>query len=191
MRTVPVAATVVRIGIVSPSRGGTARAVHLGTTLDGVLDEVFERVPVPYRTPTWYRRPEGDNTTLVIPPSVPRRWVATGLVGLLDEALRRRNRHLNEFGRLRLRLALDHGDVVLRPPHVGGAAIVRSAWLCDATELRVAMAAEPATELLLIVSAGFYFDVIAERGRDLDPSAFRQIVITAGEGLEIGWLQTT
>src|SRR6059058_2207184 len=130
MRTVPVAATVVRIGIVAPSRGRTARAVHLGATLDGVLDEVFDRVPVPYRTPTWYRRPEGDNTTLVIPPTVPPEWVLTRLVGLVGEALRRRNRHLNEFGRLRLRLAADHGDVVLRPPNFGGAAIALAVWLC-------------------------------------------------------------
>ena len=90
MRTVPVAATVVRIGIVAPSRGRTARAVHLGVTLDAVLDEVVEHVPVPYRTPTWFRRPEGDHTTLVIPPTVPPPWVATGLVGLVDDALRRR-----------------------------------------------------------------------------------------------------
>ena len=191
MQTLTLSATVVRIGIVAPSRAGTARSVHLGVTLGALLDEVLEAVPERYETPSWFRRPDSHGTTVVIPPEVPKPWVAAELVARLRAELRRRNQHLNDYGRLRLRVALDHGDVVLRPPHVGGAAIVRSAWLCDATELRVAMAAEPATELLLIVSAGFYFDVIAERGRDLDPSAFRQIVITAGEGLEIGWLQTT
>ena len=132
MRTDPVAATVVRIGIVARGLGGTARAVHLGVTLDGVLDEVFARVPVPYRTPTWFRRPEGGTTTLVIPPGVPLPWVALEFTGLLAEALRRRNRHLNEFGRLRLRLAADHGDVVLRPPNLGGAAVALAVRLGEA-----------------------------------------------------------
>jgi hypothetical protein len=191
MQTLTLSATVVRIGIVAPSRLGTARSVHLSVTLGAVLDEVSEAVPEPYRTPAWFRLPDGHGSTVVIPPEVPRSWVAADLVGLLHTALRRRNRHLNDYGRLRLRVALDHGDVVLRPPHVGGAAVVRSAWLCDAVELRVAMAAEPGADLLLVVSDDFYAEVVAEGDRELDPAAFRQIVITAGEGLETGWLQTT
>jgi hypothetical protein len=190
MRTVPVSATVVRIGIVAPSRGRTARSVHLGVTLDAVLDDVFDGVPVPYRTPTWYRRPEGDNTTLVIPPTVPPRWVATRLVGLVDEALGSRNRHLAEFGRLRLRLAIDHGDVVLRPPHFGGAAIALSSWLCDSDELKAASTAAPEEDQVLIVSDRFYTAVAGEGEQDLDPAVFRQVFVAAGGGLEIGWLRT-
>jgi hypothetical protein len=181
VRTVPVTATVVRIGIAAPGRGRTARAVHLGVTLDAVLDELFEQVPVPYRTPTWYRRPEGDHTTLVIPPTVPRRWVATELVALLAGALRRRNRHLNEFGRLRLRLAADHGDVVLRPPYAGGAAVALSAWLAESAELKAELAACPAADLALIVSDRFH-TALGE-----DP-AFRRVVVLAGGEREIAWL---
>jgi hypothetical protein len=182
MRTVPVAATVVRIGIVAPSRGGTARAVHLGATLDGVLDEVFDHVPVPYRTPTWYRRAEGDNTTLVLPPAVPREWVVTGFAGDVAAALRRRNRHLNEFGRLRLRLAADHGDVVLRPPNFGGAAIALAVWLCEAEVLKAAMAEAPELDRLLIVSDRFH--------ASLDLPGFRRVVVPAGGEREIAWLWT-
>jgi hypothetical protein len=179
-----VAATVVRIGIVAPGRGRTARAVHLGVTLDGVLDEVSDRVPLPYRTPGWHRRPEGDHTTLLIPPSVPRRWVATGLVTLLGEALRRRNRHLNEFGRLRLRLAADHGDVVLRPPSLGGPAVALAAWLCEAEALKTALAAAPEADQLLIVSDRFHAAL------DGGP-AFRRVVVAAGGEREIAWLQAS
>lgn len=185
MRTDPVAATVVRIGIVAPSRGGTARAAHLGATLDGVLDEVFDRVPVPYRYPTWYRRPEGDNTTLVIPPTVPLPWVVLGLAGLVADALRRRNRHLNEFGRLRLRLAVDHGDVVLRPPHFGGAAIALAVWLCEAAELKAALTEAPELDQLLIVSDRCF----AGLGGELDPAEFRRVVVPAGGEREIAWLR--
>ncbi|WP_329045200.1 hypothetical protein OG738_27625 [Amycolatopsis sp. NBC_01488] len=183
MRTVPVAATVVRIGIAVPSRGGTARAVHLGATLDGVLDEAFDHVPVPYRTPTWYRRQDGDSTTLVIPPSVPLRWVATEFAGGLAEALRRRNRHLNDFGRLRLRLAADHGDVVLRPPYFGGAAIARAVWLCEAEVLKAALAAAPELDQLLIVSDRFHAAAALSGG-------FRRVVVPAGGEREIAWLRT-
>jgi hypothetical protein len=186
VRTVPVAATVVRLGIVSPSRGGTARAVHLGTTLDGVLDEVFDHVPVLYRTPTWYRRPEGDNTTLVIPPAVPLGWVATEFTGELDAALRRRNRHLNEFGRLRLRLAADHGDVVLRPPNFGGAAIALAVWLCESEVLKAAMAAAPERAHLLIVSDRFHAAIAGAP----EPAEFRRVVVPAGGEREIAWLRT-
>lgn len=183
MRTDPVAATVVRIGIVAPGRGGTARAVHLGVTLDGVLDEVFARVPVPYRTPTWFRRREGDTTTLVIPPAVPPPWVALEFTGLLGEALRRRNRHLNEFGRLRLRLAADHGDVVLRPPNLGGAAIARAVRLCDAEVLKAALAEAPSLDQLLIVSDRFHAALPGVPG-------FRRVVVPAGDEREIAWLRT-
>jgi hypothetical protein len=183
MRTVPVAATVVRIGIVAPSRGGTARAVHLGATLDGVLDEVFDHVPVPYRTPTWYRRAEGDNTTLVLPPAVPWEWVVTGFAGDVAAALRRRNRHLNEFGRLRLRLAADHGDVVLRPPNFGGAAIALAVWLCEAEVLKAAMAEAPELDRLLIVSDRFHAAID-------DLAGFRRVVVPAGGEREIAWLWT-
>jgi len=189
MRTVPLAATVVRIGIVAPSRGRTPRSIHLGVTLDSVLDEVFDQVPLPFRTPSWYRGPAGDSTTIVIPPAVPKSWVAADLVGLLGQALRRRNRHLNDYGRLRLRVAIDHGDVVLRPPHFGGAAIARSAWLCEADELKSALAADPDSDQLLIVSDEFYAEVVTEGDRDLDPQAFRQVVVSAGGGLEVGWLR--
>ncbi len=189
MRTTPLAATVVRIGIVAPSRGRTPRSIHLGVTLDSVLDEVFEQVPIPYRTPSWYRGPGGDSTTIVIPPAVPKSWVAGDLVELLGQALRRRNRHLNDYGRLRLRVAIDHGDVVLRPPHFGGAAIARSTWLCEADELKSALAAEPDEDQLLIVSDAFYADVVTEGDRALDPQSFRQVVVPAGGGLEIGWLR--
>lgn len=183
MRTVPVAATVVRIGIVAPSRGGTARAVHLGATLDGVLDEVFDRVPVPYRTPTWYRRPEGDSTTLVIPPAVPLPWVAGELAGEVAGALGRRNRHLNEFGRLRLRLAADHGDVVLRPPNFGGAAVALAVWLCEAEVLKAALAAAPELDQLLIVSDRFHTALP-------DGPGVRRVVVPAGGEREIAWLRT-
>lgn len=186
MRTVPVAATVVRIGIVAPSRGRTARAVHLGATLDGVLDEVFDQVPAAYRDPTWFRRPEGDSTTLVIPPTVPLPWVATGLAGLVADALRRRNRHLNEFGRLRLRLAIAHGDVVLRLPHFGGAAVALAVWLCEASELKAALAAAPERDQLLIVSDRCY----AALAGSVDEAAFRRVVVPAGGEREIAWLRT-
>ncbi|NBH10960.1 hypothetical protein [Amycolatopsis sp. SID8362] len=181
MRTDPVTATVVRLGIVAPSRGRTARAVHLGVTLDAVLDEVFERVPVPYRTPTWFRRAEGDATTLIIPPTVPHGWIAAELVALLAGALRRRNRHLNEFGKLRLRVAADHGDVVLRPPHFGGAAVALATWLCAAEELKAAIAAAPELDLLLIVSDRFHTAVADDPG-------YRRIVVPAGGEREIAWL---
>ncbi|WP_290054003.1 hypothetical protein [Amycolatopsis solani] len=181
MRTDPVTATVVRLGIVAPSRGRTARAVHLGVTLDAVLDEVFEAVPVPYRTPTWFRRAEGDATTLIIPPTVPHGWVARELVALLDGALRRRNRHLNEFGRLRLRMAADHGDVVLRPPYFGGAAVALATWLCAAEVLKAAIAAAPELDLLLIVSDRFHTALPGDPG-------FRRVVVPAGGEREIAWL---
>ncbi|WP_410634424.1 hypothetical protein [Amycolatopsis sp. cmx-4-83] len=183
MRTDPVTATVVRLGIVAPSRGRTARAVHLGATLDGVLDEVFEGVPVPHRTPTWFRRAEGDATTVIIPPTVPHSWVATELVALLAGALGRRNRHLNEFGRLRLRVAADHGDVVLRPPHFGGAAVALATWLCAAEELKAAIAAAPELDLLLVVSDRFHTALAGDEG-------YRRIVVPAGGEREIAWLRT-
>jgi len=184
VRTDPVTATVVRLGIVAPSRGRTARAVHLGATLDGVLDEVFEGVPVPHRRPTWFRRAEGDATTVIIPPTVPHSWVATELVALLGGALGRRNRHLNEFGRLRLRLAADHGDVVLRPPYFGGAAVALSVWLCDSEALKAAMTASPEVDQLLIVSDRFH----AALDDEPDLAPFHRVVVPAGGEREIAWL---
>ena len=90
--------------------------------------------------------------------------------GELAAALRRRNRHLNEFGRLRLRLAADHGDVVLRPPNFGGAAVALAVWLCESEELKAASAAAPELDQVLIVSDRFHE---AARGRPGVPAGLR------------------
>ena len=78
-------------------------------------------------------------------------------------------------------MAADHGDVVLRPPYFGGAAVALSVWLCESEALKAAMAASPEADQLLIVSDRFHAALS-------DDPPFRRVVVPAGGEREIAWL---
>lgn len=166
--------TVVKTDVCDSSRGLRARQIYLDRALRQVLAETLATA-VPYEPESWHCRIDGDSSIWVIPPSVPKAWIAADQTRNLDMALRRFNRHVSEDGRLRLRVAIDHGEVEIEDKHIGGRAITTAARLCDSPALREAMSAASQVDLGLIVSDSFYHDVIIEGELDLDPAKFVEV----------------
>jgi hypothetical protein len=166
--------TVVKTDVCDSSRGPRSRQMHLDRGLKQVLDETLAAA-AQFESKSWHCRFDGDSSTWVIPPEVPKAWIAAELIRNLDMALRRHNRHTSTDDRLRLRVALDHGEVEQEGQHVGGRAITTAARLCDSEVLRAAMREAPGVHLGLIVSESFYRDVIVEGELDLDAAKFTEV----------------
>jgi class 3 adenylate cyclase len=182
--------TVVAVDIVNSSSGGRHRQKHLDRGLDWVLDQIFEAMAgSPYAAHTGFRRVDGDSATIALPAAVPRAWVAADLVlRELTIALDNVNRSVIEEDRLRLRVAIDHGEVVVGPPHVAGDPVRRAARLRDAPELRELQRSCPLANLGLIVSDRFFREVIDNRERGLNPEEFRKVTVAVKDFTEDAWV---
>ncbi|HEY3465608.1 MAG TPA: hypothetical protein VGL47_10785 [Amycolatopsis sp.] len=166
--------TVVRTDACDTSSGLRTRQIHLDRALKQVLDETAAAC-VQFDPESWHRRFDGDSSTWVIPPTVPRAWIGADLVRNLSIALSRYNRHAGADSQLRLRAAIDHGEVEQDGQHLGGRPVTTAARLCDCDALREAMRANPGVQLGLIVSEGFYRDVVVEGERGLKPAEFTEV----------------
>jgi hypothetical protein len=186
--------TIVTIDIVSSSTGGRHRQRYLDQHLERVLDSIFEFLASsPYAPHTGFRRADGDSATIALPAAIPRAWITADLVlRELTIALGELNRSIVEEDRLRLRAAMDHGELVVGPPpHLAGDAVARAARLLDAEPLRAAMRDRPAAPLGLIVSDRFFHEVVVGRERDLDPDEFTRVGVSVKDFDEPGWVRLT
>jgi class 3 adenylate cyclase len=181
---------VVAVDIVSSSSGDRFRQIHLDQALDKVLDDVLEVLHNSVHSAhAAFRRNDGDSAMITFPGGIPKAWIAADLV--LREcriALADANRSVTPEHQLRLRVALDSGEIVVNPPHIDGDAVVRAARLRDAEQLRAAMRAAPAAHLGLIVSDRFFTDVIDHRERGLDPALFHQVDVSVKTFHERAWI---
>ncbi|MBB5956367.1 hypothetical protein FHS29_002953 [Saccharothrix tamanrassetensis] len=191
MSSLALARTVLRLDVVGSSAGGRGRQVHLDRALESVLDLAFAAVRDP-RYPIGsgsYRRADGDSATLVIDACIAKAWIVADFVlREIPIALDEVNRAANAEHRLRLRIAIDHGETVMNLPHVGGDPVVATARLVDAPRFRQALADAPERDLGLIVSDRFHTDVVQRGERGLDRVGFRPIHVPARDFRRLGWL---
>ncbi|MEU4800835.1 hypothetical protein [Actinosynnema sp. NPDC023587] len=190
MSTLALARTVLRFDVVGSSAGDRGRQVSLDRALEAVLDLAFDAVRDPrYPIGSSYRRADGDSATLVVEGCVAKAWILSDFVlREIPIALSEVNRVSNPEHRLRLRVALDHGETVMEVPHVGGDPVVATARLVDAPRFRQALADSPAHDLGLIVSDRFYTEVVRRGERGLDQVGFRPIHVPAKDFRRLGWL---
>lgn len=179
--------TVCRLDIKDSSSGIASRQRHLDKGLRTVLDEAIGVAP--FDTTKWFRRPDGDSATIALPAEVPKAWIAADFTRQLELALNNFNRPHRDTHTLRLRMALDHGDVMIDPPNIAGAPIKATARLVEAAELRRALDLAPAVNLVLIVSERFYDDVVRERDLGLDPADFVRVRVKVKHYNGYGWLR--
>lgn len=179
--------TVCILDIANSSAGNARRQRHLDKGLRAVLDEV--QTQARFETETWFRRADGDSATLAMPAEVPKAWVASEWTRALEMALRRFNEPLDQLHKLRLRLAIDHGDVVVDGPNISGSAVTTAARLCESQDLRLCLQLTPAANLALIVSERFFDDVVCEREFDLDPADFDRVRVDVKNFQGHGWLK--
>ncbi|WP_330857132.1 hypothetical protein [Lentzea sp.] len=169
----------------SSSKGTILRQVHLDKALEKVLAAAKERCP--FVGDDWFHRVTGDSAVLAAPSRVPKSVIAADFVRELRTALRNFNAMMNDAGRLRVRLAIDHGDVIRHGEHINGAAVVRAARLCESETLRDVLRRNNGVDLAVVLTEAFYGDAV-EGGRDVDPAEFTFMHDRVKDREVSGWL---
>ncbi len=136
----------------------------------------------------WHRQGSGDGELAVLPPDEPEDVVVDHYVRELVAELDRYNGRLIPEARLRLRVAIHFGRLSTGSIGHAGPAPVAVARLVDSAILRKALAAAPAADLALLVSASVFEDTVATLGTTLRPIDFRRVRVTHKEFAEDAWL---
>jgi hypothetical protein len=135
----------------------------------------------------WYRQPRGDGELAVLPQGANGLSLVADYPRKLASSVADVNR-ANSGPRLKLRLAIHHGAVA--PGHFGpvGTALVAITRLVDAEVTRQQLRQRSDLDIALIVSATVYDEVIQSRLHNLDPDAFRRVLVRAKGIPYVGYL---
>jgi O-acetyl-ADP-ribose deacetylase (regulator of RNase III) len=129
----------------------------------------------------------GDGVLVLVPPAVPKSWLAARLPVRLAEVLHRYNTGSPPETRIRLRMALHAGEVHADARGVAGTAIIRAFRLIEAPALKSALRASPGV-VALIVSDWFY-DEVVRHDTVARPWSFRQIRVVVKETVTAAWIR--
>jgi hypothetical protein len=133
---------------------------------------------------------QGDGRFMIFPASVDEAKVIPALVTGLRAALAEVNQDLSQAARMRLRVALDRGQIKRgRSGFVGNVAIAVHR-IVDAPQTRQALASHQRSDFVLAISDYLYQDVASHEYSDLDPSHFRrtELDVPGKDFSGIAWL---
>jgi hypothetical protein len=126
----------------------------------------------------WVEQQGGDGELAVLPEDTDLAQVVGGFAPALQSALEGLNATLVSSPRLRVRLALHYGSLILGDAATFGAAgpaPVVVSRLLDARPLRLHLEARPELDVALIVSDVLYRDVVCSGFCALSPEEFRPV----------------
>ncbi|ONH29461.1 TIR domain-containing protein [Pseudofrankia asymbiotica] len=130
---------------------------------------------------------KGDGLLMVASSEVPKAVIGIRFVDELRRGLRSFNRTRNDLGRIRLRLALHHGDVIEDGTGWAGNAVIVACRLVDAPPIKKALDDHPA-DVALIVSSAFYDDVVDLELLGVDPAEYREVAVDVPKFSGKAWL---
>ncbi len=183
----PMPYTVLALDAVRFSQRGTLVQLAWRRGLREVVEQALERTGIPADAVRLQDR--GDGFLGVVAAGIPKARIAADFVRELRIALRAYNRTRNDTGRVRLRVALHHGDVIVDDTGFAGQPTVVAARLVDAPPVRQVLQDIPSEDLALIVSDELYAATVAERLRGLDPGEFRRVDVEVPKFSGTAWVQ--
>jgi class 3 adenylate cyclase len=130
----------------------------------------------------------GDSVMALFDPNIPTTRVAGLVGGDLGASLAELNRQLPSDERLRLRIALHHGEVLVDEHGFVGAALVEACRLSNASALRERFDAT-AADMALIVSDQVWRQLVGFKAEPLDPGAHHPIALSSHGTTTRAWLQ--
>ncbi|MGH8931053.1 MAG: hypothetical protein ACRDZO_10625 [Egibacteraceae bacterium] len=136
---------------------------------------------------TWDPQLQGDGELSLVPVMVPKAQLVCDYVRELVAELNFYNRSRNEDGRIRVRVALHHGEARREGGNFAGNAPVVTCRLLESDPLKGALRAAPEANLALILSDRMFDDTVGERERGLDPAAYTRVEIK-GKWEGFGWV---
>lgn len=139
----------------------------------------------------WYLQRAGDGELAVLPDGIDLAHVVGAFPQALERSLGEVNGGRGRGRRLRVRMAMHHGTLVLGPQAsfgpAGDAPVVASRLL-DARPLRRLLDQRPDRDLALAVSDLVYRDVVSTGFCALPPHCFRPIRTTVKKAVYHGWV---
>jgi hypothetical protein len=177
---------VVAVDIESYSKLNTLGQYEVQADLGDLLDKAATRAELDRET--WDREIRGDGELSVLPADTDVAWVVARLTWELERALSERKAYRVRRPPLRLRVAMHYGTLTQgRFGPVGQAPIVVSRLL-DARIARKALAESTERDLVLIVSANLYHDVVETGFYGLDATRFSPVRVTVKGATYCGYL---
>lgn len=148
-----------------------------------IRDAMYDSLGGAFRWPDWlrcYHEDRGDGVLVLVPPRVPKDWLVTNLPERLETALVRHNACVVEQDprraaatQVRLRVAVNAGEITFDRHGVVGAAIDETFRLAEAPQLKAAVDNSPGV-CGLIVSDWFYQAVVRHQP-DARPDSYQHI----------------
>ncbi|WP_239336248.1 hypothetical protein [Frankia sp. CiP3] len=144
-----------------------------------ILTDCLARLSIELAAPGL--RDDGDGALGLVPASVPREKLVADLAREFAMGLARRNADRLDSHRLRIRLALHHGQA--QPSGNGwvSSAINATAGILNADEGRLLLRHVPTANLVLLLSQAMYDDTVHDQRRDLRPADFAPMRIGPGQ----------
>lgn len=154
--------------------------VTLRAGLYGAMQEAFGRAGIP-----WGKHEDrGNGMVILVGPDVPERLLVESLPPALADALRAHNRAHPEAERIRLRMALNSGEVTQDEHGIIGASITLTFRLLDSDPVKRALKDSPGA-LAIIVSSGFYEGVVRH---STAAASYHQERVAVKETMTAGWV---
>jgi hypothetical protein len=148
------------------------------------VEEAFGAAGITWQNCTW--EDCGDGILILISPDAPKSRLVDHLPGRLIAALHRHNARSSVPSQIRLRVALDAGEIHYDSHGMTGDAIIRAFRLLDAAPLREALAASPGV-LAMITSDWFYQEVVRHEP-GAAPHAYRSLRVRVKETDTQAWI---
>ncbi len=137
---------------------------------------------------SWDRQPGGDGELAVLPEKVNGLTLVADYPRRLASAAAKVNLARPAEQRLRVRLAIHYGAMIVGPFGPAWRAPIVVSRLVDAEVLRQQLRRRDDLDVALIVSATVYEEIVQSRLHDLDPEVFRRTVIRVKGNSHTGYL---
>lgn len=130
----------------------------------------------------------GDSVLVLVDPTISLARLLHPLVPRLAQGLERSNRRVAPPARLRLRLALHHGQVLTDRYGHTGEALNHAFRLLDAQVVRAVLAEVPTADMVLVASEAVYQAVIRHSYGHIDPASYQPVQVISKETRARAWV---
>jgi hypothetical protein len=130
----------------------------------------------------------GDGWLVTLDPAIGKPRILGPMVDRLAAGLRERNAEIDMAGRLRIRLVLHAGDLLVAAGQFVGGQVILAFRLLNAERLRVLLR-RASGPLLVCVSDTVYQQVIAQRHEGLEPAAYEPVWLACKNVRVLGWVR--
>lgn len=142
-------------------------------TLAHVLNHAAAAADLPRST--WCILHKGDGELAILPSDVDAAWMVSIFTDQLAQELLRLRSDTDAQPKIRLRVSMHHGTLTVGELGPIGPALIDACRLLDAPLTKAALAADPSSDLVLVVSEQLYQEVVTTRFHGLAPDRFRPI----------------